>query len=541
MQKILSILKVLFLFCCGGVSSAQLSNNGATIYIGSGVKLMVQGDVIANADILGSGTLLLKNTSAQVLSMNGYKLSNLEIDNTGNVLMGTGSLVINNNLSFINGKIKTGSNNVILTEASSITGASSTSFIWTDGSGQLHRYLTADVSNLLFPVGENNTYRPAYLTTSGAVYSGAAVSVRLIASNSVNRPPMIANSVNAYWPVTRTGITGGTVRLTGQYADGDIIGSEGTFVGYYFNGTDWVSSGETHNSSLNQISVPVTVASGELAAMNKFLSAGSKIFLQGAYNPSTGLMSDALRTGTNLIPLSDPYRTAPYNSYFTHSNNSIAETANPSVFNNQSIADNDIVDWVFLELRTTAASPGNTILQTRSALLQRDGDIVDVDGTSPVTFNNLADGNYTLAVRHRNHLGLSTDAIANPRSLSEMRSTAFTSKVIDLRTATDAQLYGMASAYTTAMHPVLGNINMLWAGNINGNNAVRYQGPSNDRAAMLSDLGNNELNTLPGYYRSDINFNRIARYSGPSNDRAYLLSAILLNGELITRTESLPN
>ena len=64
------------------------------------------------------------------------------------------------------------------------------------------------------------------------------------------------------------------------------------------------------------------------------------------------------------------------------------------------------------------------VLQTRSALVQRDGDIVDIDGVSPVTFNNVASTNYTIAVRHRNHLGLSTNPATFNPLLGETKSTA---------------------------------------------------------------------------------------------------------------------
>jgi hypothetical protein len=59
-----------------------------------------------------------------------------------------------------------------------------------------------------------------------------------------------------------------------------------------------------------------------------------------------------------------------------------------------------------LEIRD-AQQPAR-VLATRSALLQRDGDIVDVDGSSAVAFNSLAAGNYLVAVVHRNHLSAVT-------------------------------------------------------------------------------------------------------------------------------------
>ena len=228
-----------------------------------------------------------------------------------------------------------------------------------------------------------------------------------------------------------------------KYADADIAGTESFLNGYYYNGTDWSSAGQAANNALNRISAPVTVASGEITAIDKFDLAKIKVYLQGAYQAG-GIMSDALRAGTNVIPLSDPYRTAPYSTNFTH-NNLISETAAASVFSTNAVTSDNIVDWVFVEVRNNNASPGNSVLQTRSALLQRDGDVVDVDGVSPLTFNRLATGSYTIAVRHRNHLGLSTDPSSFTQALAETKSTIV---VTDFSTATDAQLFGTAAAFS---------------------------------------------------------------------------------------------
>jgi hypothetical protein len=69
---------------------------------------------------------------------------------------------------------------------------------------------------------------------------------------------------------------------------------------------------------------------------------------------------------------------------------------------------NPITDWIFLELRT--GSPGATsVVYTQAALLQSDGDIVSAaDGSSAVEFTNAPEGNYYIAVRHRNHTGFRT-------------------------------------------------------------------------------------------------------------------------------------
>jgi len=528
--------------CIAFYSQAQLGiQAGTTLTIESGTKMVLQGDLLSSVSVQGSGSIVMKGSGLQNINANGNTIPNLEIDNASNVLL-TGSLKIGNNLLFTNGKLRIASADLIIISSSTITGNNSSRFVWTDGTGQLKKELTANISNYELPVGENSNYRPAYLTTSGSSFSTANFGVRLIAGADANKPPMMANYINAYWPVTNTGISGGIITVAGQYLDpSDITGTESNLAGYYFNGSNWSSSGETHNTATSQISAPVTNSSGELFAMNKFITVGIRAFLQGAYNNSTGTMSDALRSGTNVIPLSDPYRQTPYNSSFTHVSNPTTEAVAATVFNNQASVNDDIVDWVFIELRNTA-SPGNSVLQTRSALIQRDGDIVDIDGVSPVTFNNVSNGTYTIAIRHRNHLGLSTNP-TTPQSLNETKSTAFTTNVVDLRTLTGSSIYGTSSGYTTSTHPTLGTVNLLWGGNANFNTNVRYTGLSNDKDYILvTTLANNPATVLTNVYSAaDINMNKIVRYTGLTNDKDFLYITVLQSNTVTIRTQQLPN
>lgn len=130
------------------------------------------------------------------------------------------------------------------------------------------------------------------------------------------------------------------------------------------------------------------------------------VFLQGSsINPNVGeetLMRDDLRVG-GIIPLTSPYADGL--------------TTVASVFT--STGTDAIVDWVWVELRNAA---DNTIVEaTRSALLQRDGNIVDVDGVSAIEFDGLASGNYFVSVNHRNHLGImSAVSIALSRTTTSL-------------------------------------------------------------------------------------------------------------------------
>jgi choice-of-anchor B domain-containing protein len=118
-------------------------------------------------------------------------------------------------------------------------------------------------------------------------------------------------------------------------------------------------------------------------------------------------MDDVLRTDASF-PTSDPYRTSTYSNKYSHVNNCNISKTTSTIING-----NNIVDWVFVELRTGTLT-STTVVQTKAALVQNDGDVVDMDGVSPLNFSGNA-GNFYIAIRHRNHLGFRT---MNPVALS---------------------------------------------------------------------------------------------------------------------------
>lgn len=547
----------ILLICALQQVKAQLKIDNATFFIQPGATVTVQGDVTSNVDIQGTGLLLLKGSTLQNIDMGGFTIPNLELDNTAHAKLLNSGARIGNSFVFTNGKFQTDNFNLTLAAAATVTGNGANKFFWTNGTGQLRKELNANITAYELPVGENNNYRPAYLTTTGSTFASANFGVRVLGAAAGNKPPSTAAHINTAWPVSRTGITGGSVTLEGQYIDPtDVTGTEANIVGYYNNGTDWSSAGESHNAATNRVGAPVTSATGTISGINKFLAVGSKAFLQGAYqSPITtaGLMNDNLRTlplgpSSSLanFPQDDPYRVAPYSTTFTHVNNAISETIPSSaVLGPQSPAGNSIVDWVFLQLRNLNASPGNTVLQTRSALLQRDGDIVDVDGTSPVTFNNLADGNYIITVRHRNHLGLSLDQ-SNPKNFTETQSLAGNAgRLADLTVAGDAGLYGTSSAFVNITLPGPLTVNALWGGNANIGTTtaaagLKYVTPNSDNATILGQVlgfpgnvsGLFNYGSAVGYYSGDNNMNRTVKYTTPNADGTLTLSNVLSQSSL---------
>ncbi len=531
-MKKISLFFILFITVI--TVKAQLFIDNATFQIQAGATVTVQGDVTSNVDILGPGKVLLGGSANQNITMNGFTIPNLEINNTANATL-LSNARIGSSMLFTAGKIIQGNFNMRLADVATTTGGGAGKFFETTGTGQLVKELTANVTNYVMPLGIGANYYPASITTV-ATYASATVGVQSKNGSDPNKHPRSTDYLNEYWPITQSGITG-TLNATGNY-NANFTGVETYLRGIYWNGgtNSWSLAGSAINTGTDDVSATIA-GNGDLYAMNKFLLSKMKVFLQGAFNGTD--MTDALRTPSNLIPLSDPYRSVPYNTSFTHTDNLVPEVANATVFNNAALTGDNIVDWVYIELRdNSGVNPGAYVVQTRSALVQRDGDIVDIDGVSPVYFKNLdAGATYTLAVRHRNHLGIATDPLANLQTLG-LAVTGTT----DFSTMTDAQIFGPSTAFTTSAGKTL-----LWGGNANFNNNSKFNNLSNDKDYLLLTPNPNGLNGVAGgaglsnvYSPSDMNMNRAVKFNGLNNDKDFLLFTVLAGVAGSTKTQSLP-
>ncbi len=239
------------------------------------------------------------------------------------------------------------------------------------------------------------------------------------------------------------------------------------------------------------------------------LKISAKVLLQGAlFDPIAGeelLMRDQLRTN-GYIPTATPY--------------SDGKTCDATLFD---LSGNDaIVDWVFVELRD---STDNTlVIDAQSALLQRDGDVVDIDGTSNIAFAQPI-GDYHLAIKHRNHLGIIT---ANPVSLSTSVS------LIDFTNANDDITFG-SEAQTSHNTPV-GTLAM-WAGDANadgriiflntGAESVEIKQRVLDVSAAESPFGASPFYIVQGYYAEDVDLDGRVIFLNDGNELIYVKDNVL--------------
>ena len=240
-----------------------------------------------------------------------------------------------------------------------------------------------------------------------------------------------------------------------------------------------------------------------------------KLMLDGPYDEGADRMSDGLRSG-GLLPTTEPYSAAGFAQVFGG-----GESIDPAAL--ATTGDDAIVDWVLLELRDAAAPA--TIIATRAALLQRDGDVVDTDLGGSVTFRATG-GNYHVAVRHRNHLGAMTAA---PAALSTTP------------TGIDFTVPGTATFGTEAQRLRNGRT-MLWSGDVLRDGILRYTGEDNDRDPLLVAIGGSVPTNVsaPGYVQGDVNLDGVIRYTGEGNDRDPILVNIGGSVPTNTRGQQLP-
>lgn len=241
-------------------------------------------------------------------------------------------------------------------------------------------------------------------------------------------------------------------------------------VGFYYEG---VRSGWAHALEFDAFSVNA-VNRTPLEEMPLQVRVNAR--LEGAYNPSTGMMNTDLRQN-NLLPLSQPFNTAPWNY------NGAESVANANEF------PSNVVDWCLVELRD--ANDSEQILQQKAAWLMADGRVVDIAAKDDanvegVIFEGLEIGdNYFVSIKFRNHLAvLSANAISIDHS-----------QILDFTDPSQVLQGGSQLAD-------LGNgVYACFAGDMDGNGVVNVE----DFNRFIS-----EISQLNGYLSGDCNLDGAA-------------------------------
>lgn len=314
---------------------------------------------------------------------------NLKINKSSNGAQLEKEAQVNNELQMASGNLNLNGHDLTLGNTSgTITGESATSRVVGPNGGELLK--TSDLNS-------PNNVNPGNIGVS--ITSSANLGSTTVRRGHQVKTVYGTGGTERYFTITPTtnDNLGATARF--HYFDAELNGITETDLEpvrevnpswhYYAVNTADQTANYVEAANINAFST-WTLVKGEVKI-------SPKIFLEGPYSGSS-LMDDGLRTG-NHIPASEPYTAL---TGFAHTGTGGSEKLDNLLLGKT--GNDAVVDWVFLELRdkNNAAS----VLHTRAALIQRDGDIVGLNGRDPVVFPAAATDDYYLTVRHRNHLGV---------------------------------------------------------------------------------------------------------------------------------------
>jgi uncharacterized repeat protein (TIGR03803 family) len=350
-----------------------------------------------------------------------------------------------------------------------------------------------------------------YVWTNGTTYNNTGIYTQTLTNvsgcdsictlNFTKLPPLVTNIAD-------------TAYLTLGLPWGPTVTSSGTYTHAYVSvfGCDSV------------VTVDAVVHSGILLS--------AKVLLAGCYDAGLQLCADSLRA-KSLIPLMQPFGTGIYATAFHNVGIGGSEATTSAILTTTGA--NAIVDWVFIEYRSQS-NPAQ-VVGTRSALLQRDGDVVDIDGVSAVQ-TNLPPGNYYISIKHRNHLGVMSAAAISFASTGATVCN-FTNGSALAYTFSGDKSNGVYGSMATA-----GTAKLLRAGNCNITSPtlaalISYNASTkSDRHALL--LGTSGGGLIDVYSLFDCNMDGNSSYGTVKPDRLVILSAVY-NSHTLVLHEQIPD
>ena len=280
------------------------------------------------------------------------------------------------------------------------------------------------------------------------------------------------------------------------------------------------------------------------------VSLSAKTYLQSALpsnfestSDGTPLMTDYLRsspyTSERYLPNADPYSIpTEYTGFITEFYNHVGNgglTANTTITSPDDLFEvfgrDAIVDWVFVEVR--ASTEANSTVATRAALLQRDGDIVAIDGQSPLNFDEVQPNDYYVVVRHRNHLGIMTsDLVTLSTTTTSVDFTDPLTSLWDLGTSIPGRDYTNMS--TDFLNSGSDQFRVMWCGDFNADGRVKYNEPKSDLNMLFLDVIGFDTNVnqdpnftgAHGYFQSDKDMNGMIKFDSPNDDRIALMNTV---------------
>lgn len=185
------------------------------------------------------------------------------------------------------------------------------------------------------------------------------------------------------------------------------------------------------------------------------------VFLEGSYN---GIDMNTELNNAGLIPLAQPYNTAPWDYDGTESV--------------PSIPNGDVVDWVLAELRETSGDPSSalpdSVVARKAVFLLNNGQIVDLDGISLPEFDITITDNVYVVLWHRNHLAIMS-SIPLAESIGGTYQYDFTNQ--------------LERAYMNGQKEIGTGIYGMMAGDCDGSGIIDMEDKNNNWGIIAGEMG----------------------------------------------------
>ena len=302
----------------GDITAASLNTTGGGIFdMGShalsGVATLSNAGTIKTQNVSGAplpsgltwgGAVEFNGAAGQTIPATST-FNDLTINNGSGATLG-GNVTANGTLTFTNGKITTGANNLILGSSAAVSGAGSGKYVF----GNLRWTLPAFGSpTKQFDIGDSSNYTPASVDFHTLSSGGT-----LTANTTAGQHPQIASSgidtskdVARYWTFTNSGVASTSYDATFTFVAGDKTGGNTAnyVVKKYDVGPGWSSTGVGAQNPTNTQGTGMTSFSdfviGELVASHTVTfdnNGGSGSMSAQTTNVATALTSNTF-TRTN--------------------------------------------------------------------------------------------------------------------------------------------------------------------------------------------------------------------------------------------------
>lgn len=392
-----------YILCLLGLLGTSITSYGQTKLIINGGYLIHNDNsklVLENTQFINNGryesmlgTIVVKGENSDEQSaIGGDSLSifyNLEINKTANGAQLQRSIQVNNELLMTSGHLDLNGDTVTLENANGhISNESETNRIIGPNGGVIQKTL-----DLNAPSGINPGNLGA--TISSAANLGSTLIQREHFPQNLNDTLSIERTYK-FFPTNNSNLNA-SVEL--GYLEAELNGHNESELGAWRrDSTFWYNPASTAQPNADRVVVDSVGFLTEWTLVARAPAVDLRVLLAGPYDVSSAEMTDDLRS-SDLIPTTEPYTALGYD----HPASGGGEQINPAIL--EQTGSNAIVDWVFVELRDSADV--SNVIAARSALLQKDGDVVDLDGRSNLSFPEIATTETPLiSIRHRNHIGI---------------------------------------------------------------------------------------------------------------------------------------